>query len=333
MRLRTGLIAQPTTMQTPLIEVAIAIVRSADGRILMAQRSARQIGAGYWEIPGGKIEPGEAPMRAAARELSEETGVIAESLRPAACYVHAYRQRRVRLHCYHVDRWRGDAHGREGQAIAWVDPAAPTVGPVLPGLIRLMRVLGLPSHCVRHAPDGTRPWADEAGAMAASLSRHGHLGIVRLPPGAPEQRLARATALRHAGARHGAVLALDGSVHDALRTGFEALHSAQSEVLRLETRPAVTLWLASCNTAPALKRAVELGADAVLLGPVHADDVSSSAAALGWAGFKALLQDCAVPAYAFGGLTEKDAPAARAAGAWGVAVDTQHGEDARYKPS
>src|ERR1043165_6220271 len=58
-----------------VIEVAAAVMERADGSFLLAQRPAGKVYAGYWEFPGGKIEPGEAPDAALARELHEELGV------------------------------------------------------------------------------------------------------------------------------------------------------------------------------------------------------------------------------------------------------------------
>ncbi|MFE5186915.1 (deoxy)nucleoside triphosphate pyrophosphohydrolase [Streptomyces sp. NPDC056628] len=48
------------------------------GRLLAARRSAPADLAGRWELPGGKVEPGEKPDAALARELREELGVDAE---------------------------------------------------------------------------------------------------------------------------------------------------------------------------------------------------------------------------------------------------------------
>ncbi|MFF7166087.1 (deoxy)nucleoside triphosphate pyrophosphohydrolase [Streptomyces sp. NPDC008086] len=48
------------------------------GRLLAARRSAPEGLAGRWELPGGKVEPGEAPEVALVRELREELGVDAE---------------------------------------------------------------------------------------------------------------------------------------------------------------------------------------------------------------------------------------------------------------
>jgi 8-oxo-dGTP diphosphatase len=50
------------------------------GRLLAARRSAPPALAGRWELPGGKVEPGETPEAALVRELREELGVTAETV-------------------------------------------------------------------------------------------------------------------------------------------------------------------------------------------------------------------------------------------------------------
>jgi 8-oxo-dGTP diphosphatase len=55
-----------------------AAVLNDDGRLLAARRSAPPDLAGRWELPGGKLEPGEIPEHALVRELREELGVEAE---------------------------------------------------------------------------------------------------------------------------------------------------------------------------------------------------------------------------------------------------------------
>ncbi|MCQ4214128.1 MULTISPECIES: (deoxy)nucleoside triphosphate pyrophosphohydrolase [Streptomyces] len=60
----------------PVVVVAAALY-DTDGRLLAARRSAPPELAGRWELPGGKVEPGEAPEDALVRELREELGITA----------------------------------------------------------------------------------------------------------------------------------------------------------------------------------------------------------------------------------------------------------------
>ena len=52
-----------------------AVVRDAGGRLLLVQRGHEPEG-GRWTLPGGRVEPGESPADAAAREVTEETGLV-----------------------------------------------------------------------------------------------------------------------------------------------------------------------------------------------------------------------------------------------------------------
>ena len=63
----TALTPRPRTL------VVAALVRR-DGRILVSRRRADQEMPLLWEFPGGKVEPGEAPVVALAREVAEEVG-------------------------------------------------------------------------------------------------------------------------------------------------------------------------------------------------------------------------------------------------------------------
>ena len=52
-----------------------------EGRVALVRQFRYAYGEELWEIPAGKLNPGEDPMLAAGRELEEETGLIAEQLR------------------------------------------------------------------------------------------------------------------------------------------------------------------------------------------------------------------------------------------------------------
>ncbi|CAL76118.1 conserved hypothetical protein; putative NUDIX domain [Bradyrhizobium sp. ORS 278] len=251
-------------MSPPLIDVAVAVVQEPSGRVLLAERTARQVAAGFWELPGGKIEPGEAAAEAAARELSEEIGIHATGLRPWLCYVHAFPTKRVRLHIHRVESWRGTPHGREGQRLAWVDPAAPSVAPVLPSNGRAMSALGLPRllACI--------DVNDVSGAVAAARAardRGAGLIIVRAPQCAPGQRVALARRIIAAAADLRVLL--EGPALEAQRAGAHGAFVGPANLRRSTVRPNLPLWGAACSDSNDLVLAAHLGADFAIATPAH----------------------------------------------------------------
>lgn len=64
--------AQP--LRAPGLVVGVALVH--EGRVLAARRAAPAALAGRWELPGGKVEPGETPEQALVREVAEELGCV-----------------------------------------------------------------------------------------------------------------------------------------------------------------------------------------------------------------------------------------------------------------
>jgi 8-oxo-dGTP diphosphatase len=61
----------PTPIAARLV-VGAALLRN--GRVLAARRTTPPAAAGRWELPGGKVEPGETPEEALVREIAEELG-------------------------------------------------------------------------------------------------------------------------------------------------------------------------------------------------------------------------------------------------------------------
>jgi 8-oxo-dGTP diphosphatase len=247
-------------------------------------------------------------------------GLRATRLRPWVRYEHAFRTKRIRLQFFRIDAWEGQAQGREGQRIAWVDPAAPAVTPVLPSNERVLAALGLPPVY------GVTRSADAGGLQAlierlpAALAAGLRLIQVREPQMAPDQRAAFARRIGTLAAPWSARVLLVAPALEARRAGVCGVHSAAADLQRLGARPPVALWAASCHDAADLERAVRLGADVAVLSPVHAGARHADRAALGWDGVQRLAAAAPIPVYAQGGLTAGDAARARQAGAIGVAT-------------
>jgi 8-oxo-dGTP diphosphatase len=110
------------TSEVRLLLVAAAVLLDGEGRVLLAQRPQGKSLAGLWEFPGGKIEAGERPEAALARELYEELGVeIATSdLIPTSFASYAYESFHLLMPVWRIRKWGGKMRSREGQALAWV---------------------------------------------------------------------------------------------------------------------------------------------------------------------------------------------------------------------
>ncbi len=115
-------------------EVAVGVMVRPDGSYLLAQRPGGKPYAGYWEFPGGKLEPGESVEAALVRELDEELGITATAIERWRTLEHDYPHAYVRLFFCKVTAWHGVPVGREGQAFAWQQGAA-NVAPLLPATI------------------------------------------------------------------------------------------------------------------------------------------------------------------------------------------------------
>lgn len=105
----------------PVLVVAGLIER--DGLVLIGQRRSHEWNGLRWEFPGGKVEHGEPPAEALARELMEELGIRALIGGEITRYEHQYPGRPVmQLIFYQVSEFDGEPENRAFQQIRWEQP-------------------------------------------------------------------------------------------------------------------------------------------------------------------------------------------------------------------
>src|ERR1700761_3776437 len=105
----------------PALRFVVAGLLVRDGRILICQRRPDQPMALQWEFPGGKIEPGETPEQALARELNEELGITARIGERVTHIRHNYRHGgAVDLQFFAVHEFSGELENRIFHQMRWV---------------------------------------------------------------------------------------------------------------------------------------------------------------------------------------------------------------------
>lgn len=103
-----------------VIDVVGAVIRDG-ARFLVGQRAADKAQGGLWEFMGGKIEAGETPEQALARECREELALEIENERIVDSVVHEYPEKTVRLTLIECAPKSGStATALEHQEIRWV---------------------------------------------------------------------------------------------------------------------------------------------------------------------------------------------------------------------
>ncbi|SEA68523.1 8-oxo-dGTP diphosphatase [Thiothrix caldifontis] len=304
------------------LHVVAAVIRDATGNILLAQRPANKHQGGKWEFPGGKVESGETPQQALSREVHEELGISVEDAAPLIKVRYVYPERAVLLDVWEVTAFSGEAHGREGQPVAWfhVDQLSALEFP--PANAPIVNAARLPAHCL------ITPEPQDSTKFLQQLVQRLQAGVRLIVFRAKTLDAAGYVALAHEvirlGHSFGATIMLNSPPEmlvqaDGLHLTSRQLFTESAASIRDTLLPGQ--WLsASCHSVAELQQVAMLGADFAFLSPVLPTLSHPGEEHLGWEVFAAMVDQVNIPVYALGGMDAHHVSTARHYGGQGIAA-------------
>ncbi|WP_456372837.1 Nudix family hydrolase [Thiolapillus sp.] len=302
------------------VHVAAGVLRRADGKVLVARRDHNAHQGGLWEFPGGKLETDESVPDALSRELKEELGIQVLEARPLISVAHVYTDRKVLLDTWLVSRWQGQAQGREGQPLSWLDPRELDDLPMPPADIPIVKAIRLPDVYLITPPAVTH--ADRFLEELETALMDGVSLLQFRVFGLPEDLLENlARAARDLCEKHGARMLLNGPLERVRKVAAHGWHLDRRQLGNLVTArdyPELLMG-ASCHDAQELAMAGEKGLDFALLSPVLPTASHPDAELLGWERFSDLVSGLPLPVYALGGMNRAMLEQSWQAGAQGIA--------------
>ncbi len=304
------------------IHVAVGVI-FREGKVLIARRPGHVHQGGLLEFPGGKVEAGESVQQALVREIREETGlqVTQGSLAPVIEVRHDYGDKQVFLDVWQTSSAEGDAEGREGQEIRWLDVRELADADFPVANRPIIRALRLPRYyaitgAAENEGDFLKRFQESIGSAGPELC------LFRAPELSNEAYARLADSALEICQASDAMLMLHGSPslieHLPRACG---VHLPWREARQLSTRPIPDNFLlaVSCHNEEEIAHAVQLQADFITLGPVQPTPSHPGMPGIAWRRFRALVAASTVPVYALGGLSLTDIAEARSVGAQGIA--------------
>ena len=299
-----------------LIKAVAAIIEDKNGNILISQRMSHQFMPDYWELPGGKIEPGESSFQAAKRELKEELSIDVKELKIIKTINQSYSDRDVQIEIVKIDQYFGDPIGQEGQRIKWLDidsilnlKILPTMRPIL-NLLRLPKIFWI-------TPE--QEFKEETLEDLIKVKKNNDVNIIQFRSKIKTNELYLSNFIEIC-KQYNIQLILN-TIDKSFDEDVQGWHLTSQELMSTDTRPCPPSKIlgASVHNMSELEKANEVGVDYVFISPIKETKSHPGVMPLSSKEIKKLMRATNIPAYFLGGLSRDQMEDCEKLGAHGIA--------------
>jgi len=310
-----------STELKPRLHVAVGVLTSPHGEVLLSQRASDKSYPGAWEFPGGKVEPDETAEAALTREFFEELGISVTRARPLIRINYDYPEFPVVLDVWRIIQFNGEPKGLEGQSISWVKSENLENQELLPANQPIVHAIQLPNLYAIIDADNT-PHDLLLERLVVALTAGARLVQLRAHSLSKSEYKNLAEHVLALAQENNAVLMLNTDPQHVVDCGAQGVHLTSKRLMKLTDRPlSKDYWVAaSCHNLKELEHAGTIGVDFVVLSPVRYTTSHSDAVPLGWSKFRKLCEGANFPVYALGGMSVEDVSTACLHGGQGLAM-------------
>jgi 8-oxo-dGTP diphosphatase len=297
------------------IEVVVGIIHNSNNEVFIAKRQKNQFMSDYWELPGGKVEPGEDHVNAIKRELFEETGITVKNCKLVQKIQHIYPEKIINLSVYSIDDYLGGPVGLEGQEITWSSADKLKNFKLLPTMWRIIHKFSLPKFY----------WITPDNHQSDKVFNECKK---RLSNGIKFIQLRSKTSLDttyiekiHRLCRENQAKLILNTPNKTFNEPCDGWHLSSLELMSLKERPVIEEKLigASTHGIDEALHAENISADYISLSPIEKTLTHPNSIPLGWKDASDIIEKCNLPVFLLGGMNKELVEKALSIGAQGVA--------------
>jgi len=297
------------------IEVVVGIIHNSNNEVFIAKRQKNQFMSDYWELPGGKVEPGEDHVNAIKRELFEETGITVKNCKLVQKIQHIYPEKTINLSVYSIDDYLGGPVGLEGQEITWSSADKLKNFKLLPTMWRIIHKFSLPKF-YWITPDN-----HQSDKVFNECKKQLSSGIKFIQLRSKTSLDTTYIEKIHRLCRENQAKLILNTPNKTFNETCDGWHLSSLELMSLKERPVIEEKLigASTHGIDEALHAENISADYISLSPIEKTLTHPNSIPLGWKDASDIIEKCNLPVFLLGGMNKELVEKALSIGAQGVA--------------